>query len=64
MINSDMVQQWAEHHHKILKYELNIHKNIHVEILGGHHGLKIGNIHHGEGPLLFVPPPTSIVKKG
>ena len=39
MINSDMVQQWTEHHHKILKYELNIHKNIHVEILGGHHGL-------------------------
>ena len=41
MINTDMVQQWTEHHHKILKYELNIHKNIHVENLGGHHGLQI-----------------------
>ena len=34
MINNGMVQQWTEHQHKILKYGLNIHKNIHVEILG------------------------------
>ena len=58
MINGDMVQQWTEHHHKILKYELNIHKNIHVEILGGHHGLYIYGVIMGKGNsfLSLLPP--------